>query len=127
LTFIVPNKVHPILTGETSARKKLQDTIDQLTQDSPTMPDLIGQLKDQGIDVATETASTIQRPRRSGDTEGDQRETKLHQGESQAAQNRDYSQTNPDTQAQQFDRLRQPTIQTQNQESDTQNEKEKRM
>ncbi|MBR8839185.1 MAG: relaxase/mobilization nuclease domain-containing protein [Stigonema ocellatum SAG 48.90 = DSM 106950] len=80
--------------------------------------------KQELFDVATETASTIQQPRRSGDVDGDQRETKLHQGESQAAQNRDYSQTNSDTQEQQSDRLRQPTIQTQNQESDTQLEDE---
>ncbi|MBD2772583.1 relaxase/mobilization nuclease domain-containing protein [Iningainema tapete] len=45
-------------TGEISARKKLQDTIDQLTQDSPTMLDLIGQLKDQGIDVRVSPTPT---------------------------------------------------------------------
>ena len=72
------------------------------------------------FDVTTETALTIQQRRRPGDVDGDQRETKLHVGEAQAAQNRDYSQTNPDTQAQQSDHLRQPTIQTQTQESDTQ-------
>lgn len=45
-------------TGETSARKKLQDTIDQLTEDSPTMPDLVQQLKDQGIDVRVSPTPT---------------------------------------------------------------------
>ncbi|MBW4568816.1 MAG: relaxase/mobilization nuclease domain-containing protein [Tolypothrix carrinoi HA7290-LM1] len=45
-------------TGETSVRKKLQDTIDQLTEDSPTMPDLVQQLKDQGIDVRVSPTPT---------------------------------------------------------------------
>ena len=45
-------------TGEISTRKTLQDTIDQLTEDNPTMPDLIEQLKNQGIDVRVSPTPT---------------------------------------------------------------------
>ncbi|AFZ15656.1 Relaxase/mobilization nuclease family protein (plasmid) [Crinalium epipsammum PCC 9333] len=38
-------------TGEDSVRVKLQDTIDELCSQQPTMPELIDLLKDQGIDV----------------------------------------------------------------------------
>ncbi|AFZ15495.1 Relaxase/mobilization nuclease family protein (plasmid) [Crinalium epipsammum PCC 9333] len=38
-------------TGEDSVRVKLQDTIDDLTAEHPTMPELIDLLKDQGINV----------------------------------------------------------------------------
>ena len=47
-------------TGEDSVRVKLQDTIDDLTADHPTMPELINHLKDQGVNVRiseTETGS----------------------------------------------------------------------
>ncbi len=38
-------------TGEDSVRVKLQDTIDDLCCQQPTMPELIDLLKDQGVDV----------------------------------------------------------------------------
>ncbi|AFZ15577.1 Relaxase/mobilization nuclease family protein (plasmid) [Crinalium epipsammum PCC 9333] len=38
-------------TGEDSVRVKLQDTIDELCSQQPTMPELIDLLKDQGINI----------------------------------------------------------------------------
>ena len=45
-------------TGEDSVRVKLQDTIDELTADHPTMPELIDHLKDQGINVQVKETKT---------------------------------------------------------------------
>ncbi len=72
------------------------------------------------FDVATETAATMQQQRQPKNVDGKQRKTKLHVEESQAAQNFDHLQINPDTQVQQFNHLGQPTTLAQNLESNTQ-------
>ncbi|MDF5724919.1 MAG: relaxase/mobilization nuclease domain-containing protein [Rhizonema sp. PD37] len=77
-------------------------------------------VKQELFEVATETAATMQQQRKPGNVDGKQRETKLHIEESQAAQNPDHLQINPDTQVQQSNHLGQPTTQVQNLESNAQ-------